>query len=54
MDSILDMGGNGTVRNASESKSMERRTGDDQAVFDTRTLVALALPRAGTPVFRAY
>lgn len=28
--------------------------GDDQAVFDTRILVVLELPRTGTPVFRAY
>jgi len=28
--------------------------GDNQTVFDTRILVVLALPRAGTPVFRAY
>ena len=27
---------------------------NDQAVFDTRTLVVLEVPRAGTPVFRAY
>ena len=28
--------------------------GGDQTVFDTRILVVLELPRAGTPVFRAY
>lgn len=42
------------MHNASGSESTARRTGDGQAVFDTRTLEALALPRAGAPVFRAY
>ena len=27
---------------------------NNHTVFDTRTLVVLEVPRAGTPVFRAY
>jgi len=42
------------VHDASGGERMEPHAGEDnQAVFDIRTLV-LALPRAGTPVFRAY
>ena len=42
------------VHNVSGSKRMESSTMvHNQAVFDARTLV-VELPRAGTPVFRAY